>query len=56
MSKYPKIVNTKSGQITIDKNTYEKDVYIFANGEINKTKESIAREIYGTSRKVIQLN
>jgi hypothetical protein len=52
MRKYPKIVKTKSGEITIDKNTYEKDVYIFANGEIKKRKKSLAKEVYGTSHKI----
>ena len=52
MSKYPRIVKTDFGEITIDKNTYEKDVYIFADGEIKKRKKSLAKDIYGTSHKI----
>jgi hypothetical protein len=52
MSKYPKIVKTKSGEITTDKNTYEKDVYISANGEINKRKKSPVKQVYSTSHKI----
>ena len=52
MGKYPRIVKTTFGQITIDKNTYEKDIYILANGDIKKRKKSLAKEAYGTSHKI----
>jgi hypothetical protein len=52
MGKQPKIVKTTFGEITVDKNTYEKDIYIFANGDIKKRKKSLAKEIYGTSHKI----
>ena len=52
MGKNPRIVETKFGEITVDKNTYEKDIYIFANGEIKKRKKSLAKDIYGTSHKI----
>jgi len=52
MGKQPQIIETSFGRITIDKNTYEKDVYIFANGEIKKRKKSLAKEVYGTSHKI----
>jgi hypothetical protein len=52
MSRHSKIVDTKFGEITVDTNTYEKDIYIFANGEIKKRKKSIAKEVYGTSHKI----
>ncbi|MBC8217590.1 MAG: hypothetical protein H8E73_03930 [Planctomycetes bacterium] len=48
----PQIVETSFGKITVDKTTYEKDIYIFANGEIKKRKKSLAREVYGTSHKI----
>jgi hypothetical protein len=52
MGKQPKIIETTFGEITVDKNTYEKDIYIFANGDIKKRKKSLAKEIYGTSHKI----
>jgi len=52
MGTNPKIVETKFGEITVDKNTYEKDIYIFANGEIKKRKKSLAKDVYGTSHKI----
>ena len=52
MGTNPKIVETKFGEITVDKNTYERDIYIFANGEIKKRKKSLAKDVYGTSHKI----
>lgn len=52
MSTQPNIIKTSFGEITVDKNTYEKDIYIFASGEIKKRKKSLAREAYGTSHKI----
>jgi hypothetical protein len=52
MGKHPKIVKTSFGEITVDKNTYEKDIYIFVSGEIKKRKKSLAKEVYGTSHKI----
>ena len=52
MGKYPKIVKTSFGQVTVDKNTYEKDIYILANGDVKKRKKSLAKEVYGTSHKI----
>ena len=52
MSAQPQIVKTSFGKITVDKNTYEKDIYILASGEIKKRKKSLAREVYGTSHKI----
>ena len=52
MGKQPKIVKTAFGEITVDKNTYDKDIYIFANGDIKKRKKSLAKEVYGTSHKI----
>ncbi|NIT41574.1 MAG: hypothetical protein GTN46_08720 [Gammaproteobacteria bacterium] len=52
MGKQPKIIKTSFGKITVGKNTYEKDIYIFANGDIKKRKKSLAKEVYGTSHKI----
>ena len=52
MYTHPQIIETSFGKITVDRNTYDKDIYIFANGEIKKRKKSLAREVYGTSHKI----
>ena len=39
MGDYPIIVKTQFGEITVGKNTYEKDIYIFANGQIKKRRK-----------------
>lgn len=52
MYTHPQIIETRFGKITVDRNTYDKDIYIFANGEIRKRKKSLAREVYGTSHKI----
>ena len=52
MGKNPTIKETSFGTITVDKNTYEKDIYIFSDGQIKRRKKSIAKKIYGTSHKI----
>ena len=52
MGKSPKINKTSFGEITVDKNTYEKDIYILADGEIKRRKKSLAKKVYGTSHKI----
>ena len=52
MSKHPKIIKTSFGEITVDKHTYEKDIYILADGEVKRRKKSLAKKVYGTSHKI----
>lgn len=52
MADYPKITGTEFGVITLGKATYEKDIYILADGEVKKRKKKLAREVYGTAHKI----
>jgi hypothetical protein len=52
MGGYPKITGTAFGSITLDDETYDKDVYILADGEVKKRKKRVAKEVYGTSHKI----
>jgi hypothetical protein len=50
--KGPVIQSTEFGEITIDDETYTKDLYIYPDGTIKKRKKKLAKEVYGTSHKV----
>ena len=52
MGKHPKVIKTSFGEITVDKHTYEKDIYILADGEVKRRKKSLAKKVYGTSHKI----
>ncbi len=45
----PTIDQTSFGSITIEGTTYEHDVLIHLNGEIEKRKKKLSKAIYGTS-------
>ena len=45
----PFIHHTSFGSITIDDNTYDYDVLIRSNGQIEKRKKKLSKKIYGTS-------
>jgi len=49
---YPTIDGTRFGEVTIDGTTYDKDVYVFADGQVKKRKKSLAKDAYGTSHKI----
>jgi len=49
---YPVIQSIEFGRITIDGETYTRDLYIHADGTIKKRKKKLARELYGTSHSV----
>jgi hypothetical protein len=51
----PKIDETTFGSITIEGKTFEHDVLIHLNGEIEKRKKKLSKAIYGTSH-VISLD
>ena len=51
----PEIDETKFGSITIEGKTFEYDVLIRLNGEIEKRKKKLSKAIYGTSH-VISLD
>ena len=48
----PTIDSTKFGSITIDGKTFENDVIIRLDGEIEKRKKKLSKAIYGTSHKI----
>ena len=45
----PKIDKTKFGSITVDGKQYEHDVIIRLNGEVEKRKKKLSKEVFGTS-------
>lgn len=45
----PHIQHTSFGSITIDNQTYNHDVLIRSNGEIEKRKKRLSKNVYGTS-------
>jgi len=45
----PKIDKTKFGSITIEGETFEKDVIIRLNGKVKKRKKELSKALYGTS-------
>ncbi len=45
----PKIDNTSFGYITIDGKTYEHDILIRLNGEVEKRKKKLSKKYYDTS-------
>lgn len=45
----PKIEETSFGSITIEGKTFEYDVLIRLNGEIEKRKKKLSKALYGTS-------
>jgi hypothetical protein len=52
MRGYPAINGTAFGSVTLDDETYDKDVYILADGEVKKRKKRLAKDTYGTSHKI----
>ena len=52
MGGYPAINGTAFGSITLGDETYDKDVYILAGGEVKKRKKRLAKDVYGTSHKI----
>jgi hypothetical protein len=45
----PKIDKTKFGSITIEGETFEKDVIIRLSGKVKKRKKELSKALYGTS-------
>jgi hypothetical protein len=52
MAGYPTITGTQFGAITLGKETYDKDIYIRADGTVQKRKKKLAKQAYGTSHKI----
>ncbi len=48
----PIINSTRFGSITIEGVTFENDVVIRLDGEIEKRKKKLSKAIYGTSHKI----
>ena len=48
----PKIQGTSFGSITIDEQTYNNDVVIRLDGQVEKRKKKLSKAVYGTSHKI----
>lgn len=48
----PRIDASSFGSITINGKNYPQDVYIWANGKIQKRKKKLSKKVYGTSHKI----
>ena len=48
----PKIDSTSFGSITVDGETFEYDILIRLNGQVEKREKALSKELYGTSHKV----
>ncbi|MEN6405010.1 MAG: ROK family protein [Thermoguttaceae bacterium] len=46
---YPEITRFRFGKITVDRETYHRDLYIFVDGKIKKRDQSIAKEQYDST-------
>jgi hypothetical protein len=52
MEMKPRIDGTRFGSITIEGETFERDVLIRLNGEVKKRKKKLSKAVYGTSHVV----
>ena len=52
MADYPTITGTAFGSITVGDETYDKDIYILADGQVKKRKKKLAKAVYGTSHQI----
>ena len=48
----PKIDSTNFGSITVDGKTFDYDILIRLNGQVEKREKALSKEVYGTSHKV----
>ena len=48
----PKINSTVFGSITVKRKTFEHDIIIRKNGQVEKRRKKLSKEIYGTSHKI----
>lgn len=52
MEMKPRIDGTRFGSITIEGETFERDVLIRLSGEVKKRKKKLSKAVYGTSHVV----
>ena len=45
----PQITQTSFGEITVDKETYQHDIYLMVNGKVAKRKKRLAKDNHGNS-------
>ena len=50
--RYPEITRVGFGEITVDKETYSKDIYIGVSGKVKKRDEGSAEELFGSAHVV----
>jgi len=48
----PKINSTSFGSITVKRKTFEYDILIHMDGEVEKRRKKLSKKIYGTSHKI----
>ncbi len=48
----PKIDSTSFGSINVNGDTYKYDILIRLNGQVEKRKKGLSKELYGTSHKI----
>jgi hypothetical protein len=48
----PKINSTSFGSITVKRKTFEYDILISMNGQVEKRRKKLSKKIYGTSHKI----
>jgi hypothetical protein len=48
----PKINSTNFGSITVKKKTFENDILIRLDGQVEKRRKKLSKRLYGTSHKV----
>lgn len=48
----PVINKTSFGSITVDKESYDHDIFITLDGKVKKRKKKLSKAVYGTSHKI----
>jgi hypothetical protein len=48
----PEINSTSFGSITVKRNTFEHDILIRLDGQVEKRRKKLSKKIYGTSHKI----
>jgi hypothetical protein len=52
MVTYPTLTGTAFGEVTVGDETFGHDVYLLANGTVQKRKKKLARQTYGTAHHI----
>jgi hypothetical protein len=49
---YPQLAWEGFGEVTVGRKSYNRDIYIFADGTVKKRDKSLAKELYGSAHTV----